>query len=84
MVEDPGSVISFFNPYIFPKPDERKKYLSELNSVTLDDVNRVMKKYFTPDVYRLMIAGDQQKLAEQLKQFQQLKTFNPSEIEVDQ
>jgi len=54
--------MSFLNPMIFSKPEVRKNYLTEVDNLTIEDVNKVIKKYLIPGVFKLMIAGDQTKL----------------------
>ena len=83
-IEDPRSLTAFLNPLIYPKPELRKTYISEINAITLADINKIIKRYFTTNAYKLVIAGDQNQLNEQLKQLPGLKIFSAKDIEVDQ
>lgn len=84
MIENPASVIDFFNPMLFPKVDLQKNYLTLVDALTVEEVNKIIKKYFTPDAYKLMIAADEKLVDTQLQQLLGLKKFMPADIQVDQ
>ncbi len=81
-MESPDEVSGFYNPLIY-NFEKRKNILSDLNALTLDDVNKAIKKYFTPNVYKLVVSGDESKVSEQLTKLKDLKKFVSSEIERD-
>ncbi len=81
MIESPEDVISFFNPIIYNKSSLRRTYLSEIDAVTIEDVNRVIKKYYNPATYKLMISGDEQCLDKQLIELKPLRKFNIKDLE---
>ncbi len=81
-IESPDDVISFFNPLIYAKPALRKNYIAEVDVVKLDDVNKVIKKYYTPDSYKLLISGNEQALNAQLQKLTPLRRFTMKDLEM--
>ncbi|HLM59387.1 MAG TPA: pitrilysin family protein, partial [Pyrinomonadaceae bacterium] len=47
-------------------------YLSKVNSVTMDDVNRVANKYLTPDKMAIVVVGDRKSIEAGLKEIEGL------------
>ncbi len=47
-------------------------YISRINSVTLDDINRVANKYLTPDKMAILIVGDRKVIEPKLKEIKGL------------
>lgn len=84
MTAQPADIVSFFNPLIYPNYDARKTFLSRIDELTLEDVNKVIKKYFAPGAYKLMIAGDETQLATQLSQLPALKKFVVADLMANQ
>ncbi len=82
MIQSPDEVISFFNPIIYSKPAVRNTYLTVVDAVLLEDVNRVIKKYFTPDNYKLMISGDETALEKQLLELKPMRRFTLKDLEM--
>ena len=81
-IESPDEISSFYNPLVYSF-EKRKNIISDLNALTLDDVNKVIKKYFTPNIYKLVIAGDELKIIDQLTKINSLRKFTASDIEKD-
>ncbi|MES2763678.1 MAG: pitrilysin family protein [Bacteroidota bacterium] len=81
-MESPDEISGFYNPLIYSF-EKRKNIINDLNALTLDDVNKVIKKYYTPNVYKLVISGDQSKVADQLTKINNLQRFSPADIEKD-
>ena len=81
-MESPDEVSGFYNPLIY-NFEKRKNILNDLNALTLDDVNKVIKKYFTPNVYKLVVSGDESKVSEQLTKISGLQKFKAIDIEKD-
>ena len=81
-MESPDEVSGFYNPLVYSF-DKRKNCIADLNALTLDDINKVIKKYFTSNVYKLVIAGDESKVADQLTKINSLLRFTASDIEKD-
>lgn len=80
--ELPAEVLAFYNPVVYDF-NKRKNFLSELDALKLEEVQKSIKKYFTPDVYKLVIAGDESKVGEQLKNIKGLVKFSPDDLEKD-
>ncbi len=80
--EMPGSISALYDPltYDFQK---RKNYLADLDAMKMEDVKKVIKKYFTPDAYKLVIAGDETVVATQLATVKGLVKFKSADIEKD-
>lgn len=56
------------NLVIYGLPDNTfNEYISKVNAVTLDDVNRVANKYLTPDKMAIVIVGDRKVVEPTLK-----------------
>jgi len=81
-LESPEELASLYNPLIY-NFDKRKNLINDLSALTLEDVQKVIKKYFTPNVYKLVIAGDELKVSEQLSKINGLQKFKSSDIEKD-
>ena len=61
--------------------NKRKLILTELNKLTPDDIKKVIKKYYTPNIYKLVIAGDELLVANQLTQLKELKKLSATDLE---
>ena len=81
-MESPDEISNFYNPLVY-NFEKRKNIINDLNALTLDDINKVIKKYFTPNVYKLVISGDQTKVLDQLTKINSLQRFSASDIEKD-
>ncbi len=80
--EMPTAISSFYNPVVYDF-NKRKNYLSDLATVKIEDVQKVIKKYFTADSYKLVIAGDEGVVTTQLNSIKGLTKFKASDIEKD-
>ncbi len=68
-LENPARVASFASDIMIndlPK-DFYRTYLQKVNSVTVDDIQRVAKKYFNKDNTRVVVVGKASEIAEPLK-----------------
>lgn len=81
-MESPDEIASFYNPLVY-NFEKRKNIVSDLNALTIDDVQKAIKKYFTPNVYKLVIAGDEMKVTDQLQKFKEYKKLTSLDIEKD-
>lgn len=82
-IESPSAVIEFFNPMIYKDPNKRNEYLATVDAVTLEQVNKTLKKYFTPESYKLVMVGDQTILDPQLQKIKDLVKIPVTSIEKD-
>jgi zinc protease len=80
--EMPESILSFYNPVVYDF-QKRKNFLNDLATLKLEDVQKIIKKYFTADIYKLVIAGDESVLASQLATLKGLIKYKPADIEKD-
>jgi len=83
-VNNPGSIIEFYNPLVFPDIKKRMNSFAEIDALTLETVNKVIKKYYTPESYKLIIAGSEKDLSTQLAAIKGLQKFANNIIEADQ
>ncbi len=81
-MESPDEISSLYNPLIY-NFEKRKNLMNDLNALTLEDVQKAIKKYYTPNIYKLMIAGDESRVSEQLTKITGLQKFKASDIEKD-
>jgi predicted Zn-dependent peptidase len=57
------------NLVVYGLPDNTfNEYITKVNSVTLEDINRVANKYLTPDKMAIVIVGDRKAVESDLKQ----------------
>lgn len=80
--EMPESVLDFYNPVVY-NFNKRKNFLNDLAALKLEDVQKAIKKYFTPDSYKLIIAGDNAQVAEQLRNIKGVVMYSPADLEKD-
>jgi zinc protease len=80
MNEYPEELVNFYNPVIYDF-NKRKTILTELTKLTPEDIKKVIKKYFTPTIYKLVIAGDELLVANQLTQLKELKKLSATDLE---
>lgn len=50
------TILSFYNPILY-NSDSRKNYTSNLSGITVPDIQLILKKYFNPNAYKLIIVG---------------------------
>jgi predicted Zn-dependent peptidase len=80
--ELPAEISSIYNPIIYDF-NKRKNFLNDLAALKLEDVQKVIKKHFTADAYKLMIAGDESVVGNQLNSIKGLTKFKTTDIEKD-
>jgi zinc protease len=80
-LETPLDMSSFFNPLLYPDPNKRLEYLKELDKITLDMVNKAIRKHFAPGSYKAVIAGDENVLKEQLEKITPLTRLGTKDLE---
>jgi predicted Zn-dependent peptidase len=78
-MEYPSDVSSFYNPLIYDF-EKRKNALQDADKITMDDVQKAVKKYFTPGIYKLVISGDEKVVASQLAKIPDLKKYSPADL----
>lgn len=81
-MESPDEVSGFYNPLIY-NFEKRKNRIAELKALTLEEVQKAIKKYYTPGIYKLVIAGDEKVVADQLVKLKDAKKIQASDIEKD-
>lgn len=81
-MESPEEVSAFYNPLVY-NFEKRKNIINDLNALTVEDVNKVIKKYFTPEAYKLVVSGNESKVSDQLTKINSLQRFTPADIEKD-
>lgn len=80
--EMPEAVLNFYNPVVYDF-NKRKNFLHDLAALKLEDVQKAARKYFTPASYKLIIAGDNTQVGEQLRNIKGVVTYTPADLEKD-
>lgn len=80
--EMPGSISSIYNPIVYDF-NRRKNYLNDLAAIKIEEVQKMIKKYFTPDIYKLILAGDESVVIDQLNKIKGLVRYFPMDLEKD-
>jgi len=83
MIENPFDLIAFYNPLLYKDPSKRNEYIAAVDAITVEQVNKIIKKYYTPDAYKLVVVGDQSALSPQLEKLRGLVTLPVTSIEKD-
>jgi zinc protease len=66
-IENPFDLIAFYNPLLYKDLAKRNEYVSSIDAITVEQVNKIIKKYYTPGSYKLVMVGDQAVLDPQLQ-----------------
>lgn len=80
-MENPDEIASFFNPMIY-NFESRKNLIKDLNELKQEDVQKAIKKYFSPNIYKLVISGDEALVKEQLDKIKGVKKLAPANLEL--
>lgn len=80
--EMPSEIAAIYDPLLYDF-NKRKNYLNDLAAVKMEDVQKMVKKYFTPENYKLVVAGDETVVASQLNSIKGLVKYKPTDIEKD-
>lgn len=83
MIENPESFSDFVNPWLYDY-SKRKEFIADIDKTDLATVNKIIKKYFDPSAYKLVIAGDETVLNDQLAKIKDLQKLSLKSIEVDE
>ena len=81
--ESPGQIVSLFNPLLYPDYEKRQQALAELDNIDIDKVNKIIKKYFNPSDYKVLIAGNSTELKPQLDKIPGLVILPLTAVDVD-
>lgn len=79
-IEYPEQIAEFYNPILYDF-NLRKNILAGLANLKTEDIKKVIKKYYTPNAYKLVIAGDESIIKPQLEKLKNLKKYTASDIE---
>lgn len=79
-IEYPEQIAEFYNPILYDF-NLRKNILAGLANLKTEDIKKVIKKYYTPSAYKLVIAGDESIIKPQLEKLKNLKKYTASDIE---
>lgn len=82
MSEMPEDKSDFYNPILFDY-NKRKNFFNDLAALKLEDVQKVIRKYYTTDVYKLVVSGDESSVSTQLINLKGLIKYKPADIEKD-
>ena len=79
-IEFPDEIIEFYNPVIYDFK-KREKLLKDVEKIKMEDVKKVIQRYFVPESYKLVIAGDEKILQTQLAGIKGLKKLGVKDLE---
>jgi predicted Zn-dependent peptidase len=82
-IETPSSIIDFYNPLLYKDTKKRDEFLTYIDAITLEQVNKGVKKYFSPSSYKLVIVGDENVVGSQLQKINTLVKLPVTSIEKD-
>ncbi|GAB4131363.1 MAG: hypothetical protein Fur0041_01630 [Bacteroidia bacterium] len=82
-MEEPSELAEHLNPWAFRDYAKHRMVTEELKKLDLETVNKVIKKYFLPGQYKMVVAGDPIVLKPSLDKLQGLRIFTVSELERD-
>lgn len=82
-MENPASIIEFYNPILYKDVNKRNEFLSLIDAITLEQLNKAIKKYFNPESYKLVMVGDENALNPQLQKIINLVRLPVTSIEKD-
>jgi zinc protease len=82
-LETPSQLVYIFNPLLYPDFEKRKQYMEQVANIDNVRLNKIIKKYFNPNDYKLLIAGNEATLSPQLSRINNLVKMPLSAIEVD-
>jgi zinc protease len=82
-IENPAEIIEFYNPLIYKDAGKRNEFLASVDAITLDQANKILKKYFSPESYKLVIVGDEKILEPQTQKIKELVKLPVTNIEED-
>jgi predicted Zn-dependent peptidase len=68
---------------IYKDPAKRNEYITAVDAMNLEQVNKIIKKYFAPESYKLVMVGDQTILEPQLQKIKDLVRLPVTSIEKD-
>jgi len=80
--ELPADILAFYNPVMYDF-NKRKNFLKDLAALKIEDVQKVIKKYYTTDIYKLVVAGDESSVGTQLSSIKGLVKYKPEDIQKD-
>lgn len=80
-MENPSQVLDFYNPVLF-NFEQRKNMSKMVEALKMENVQKVIKKYYTPDSYKLVISGDEITVKDQLVQIKNLRKYSPADLEI--
>jgi len=80
--ELPENILNFYNPVVYDF-NKRKNFLTDLAALKMEDIQKVIKKYFTPDSYKLVVSGDESVVGTQLSTLKGLVKFKAEDIQKD-
>jgi predicted Zn-dependent peptidase len=83
-VEEPLEFSALINPFVYKDYSKRKMVLTDVDAIDNITLMKVIKKYFMPESYKCVIAGDDAALSEQLSKIQKLQKLDLNVIEKDQ
>ena len=79
-ISDPGAMTSFLNPVLYSNLELRKNYLAGLKLISLEEVNKIIRKYYAPDSYKLLIAGEETEVSKLFSAWESVRKYSASDL----
>ncbi len=83
-MDSPAQISSFFNPMIYSDLSKRKSRFDEMEMISTDVVNKIIKKYYTATAYKIVVVGDEMLIREQVERLPGLQKLAFTDIEKDE
>jgi predicted Zn-dependent peptidase len=79
-VNTPEGILSFYNPLIH-NFYSRLNYFNNLSNVKVQDLQMILKKYFLPEAYKLIVIGEENVLSGQLRVLNNINKYQTLDFE---
>jgi hypothetical protein len=76
----PARILSFYDPLIY-QFDWRRNYLTLLSEIKLQDIQVIVEKYFDPNLYKLILVGEERIASSLLGVLNNVTKYEASEFE---
>jgi zinc protease len=78
--EMPEELANLYNPIDFDFKS-RLALGTEVAKLSMEDVKKVVKKYYTPEIYKLVIAGDETRINDQLQTIKGIRKLSAVDLD---
>jgi zinc protease len=79
-METPEEVADYYNPILYDF-NARKNLIIDVNKLSVEDVQKAIKKYYTPAIYKLVVCGDEATVKPELENMKIAKKYSALDLE---